>query len=88
MQPTAVINCSTGNIIKEGDDFNCLCNSTGGNLVSASGYSKQKFRKLKNSKKFIDKSRDNGTFGMEMAMGMGMRMGKGMESAEILAQSK
>ena len=31
MQPTAVINCPTNNTVKEGDDFNCLCNSTGGN---------------------------------------------------------
>ena len=31
MQPTAVINCSTSVTVKEGDDFNCLCNSTGGN---------------------------------------------------------
>ena len=31
MQPTAVINCPTKNTVKEGGDFNCLCNSTGGN---------------------------------------------------------
>ena len=32
MQPTAVITCSTDTIIlEEGDDFNCLCNSRGGN---------------------------------------------------------
>ena len=31
MQPTAVINCPTKNIVNEGDDFNCLCNSRGGN---------------------------------------------------------
>ena len=31
MQPTAVINCPIKNTVKEGDDFNYLCNSTGGN---------------------------------------------------------
>ena len=31
VQPTAVINCPTNNTVKEGDDFNCLCNSAGGN---------------------------------------------------------
>ena len=52
MQPTAVINCSTSVTVKEGDDVNCLCNSTGGNppptalwykdgnLVSGPGYKK------------------------------------------------
>ena len=52
MQPTAVINCPTKNTVREGDDFNCLCNSTGGNpppiaswykdgnLVSGPGYLK------------------------------------------------
>ena len=52
MQPTAVINCPTKNTVKEGDDFNCLCNSTGGNpppiaswykdgkIVSGPGYLK------------------------------------------------
>ena len=60
MQPTAVINCSTDTIIlEEGDDFNCLCNSTGGNppptaswykndtVVSGPGYLK-KMLPLKN----------------------------------------
>ena len=31
MQPTAVINCPNKNTVKKGDDFKCLCNSTGGN---------------------------------------------------------
>ena len=31
MQPIAIINCPTKNTVKEGDDFNCLCNSAGGN---------------------------------------------------------
>ena len=31
-QPTAVINCSSSPVpVKEGDHFECLCNSTGGN---------------------------------------------------------
>ena len=31
MQPTAVINCPTKRTVRQGDDFNCLCNSAGGN---------------------------------------------------------
>ena len=53
MQPTAVINCPIKNTVKEGDNFNCLCNSTGGNppptaswykrgtVVSVPGYLKK-----------------------------------------------
>ena len=54
MQPTAVINCNSSSpvTVKEGDHFECLCNSTSGNpppiaswykdgnLVSGPGYLK------------------------------------------------